>query len=152
LRSEPPSPELETTILIDEAFVKLVGAQDCQWENRAQFFCCAAKVMGQLLVDDARRRTAAKRGGGQRVASLEQVPEPSDPKGWDPDLLIDLHDAIAKLTGTYPDPMQIAELHLFAGMDLKQIAADILHVPYTTVKRRWQRAYSLLHRAMSGGE
>ena len=71
LRDERPSPGMQTTVLVDDAFLKLVGAGDLPCESRAQFFCWASRVMREVLVDEARRRAAAKRGGGERPASKE---------------------------------------------------------------------------------
>jgi RNA polymerase sigma factor (TIGR02999 family) len=151
LRHEQPAHNLQTTVLVDEAFMKLVGDQEMIWENRAQFYCCAAKVMRQILVDDARRRAAKRRGGGERAVPLDTVPEPVERRALDPFTLLALHEALTKLAGAYPDLIQIVELHHFGGWDLQQIAEEILHLPYVTVKRRWQRAKAILHRALSGG-
>jgi RNA polymerase sigma factor (TIGR02999 family) len=150
LRQEHSPHALQTTLLVDEAFVRLVGGQHVAWENRSQFYCCAAKVMRQLLVDDARQRAAAKRGGGALATSLERSPDPADRSLLDPLTLLQLHEALNRLGESYPELIQIVELHHFGGWDLKEIAENILGVPYTTVKRRWQRAKALLHRDMSG--
>jgi RNA polymerase sigma factor (TIGR02999 family) len=141
-----------TTALMDEAFVKLIGDEQINWENRSQFYCFAAKVMRQLLVDDARLRAAEKRGGGAIPASLQEVADPVDPTGPDPLTLLALHEALTKLAGSYPELIQIVELHHFGGWELKHIAENILGIPYTSVKRRWQRAKALLHRALSGAD
>jgi RNA polymerase sigma factor (TIGR02999 family) len=152
LRQERSAHSLQATLLVDEAFVRLVGDHDLSWENRFQFYCCAAKVMRQILVDEARRRTADKRGGGERPASLDAVPAPVEGGLLDPLTVLAVHEALSRLAGPYPELLQIVELHYFAGWDLKQIAGDFLHIPYTTVKRRLQRAKALLHRALSGGD
>jgi RNA polymerase sigma factor (TIGR02999 family) len=150
MRHEQPTPNLQTTVLVDEAYVRLIGDQHVEWQSRSQFYCCAAKVMRGILVDNARRRAAQKRGAGEGPAQLEQVAEPTDGSRMDPLILVALHEALTKLAGSYPDLIEIVELHHFGGWELKQIAEEILHVPYTTVKRRWRRAKALLYREITG--
>jgi RNA polymerase sigma-70 factor (ECF subfamily) len=152
LRHEPSAHSLQATLLVDEAFLRLVGDRDLAWENRSQFYCCAAKVMRQILVDEARRRAADKRGGGERPVPLDAVPAPVERGSLDPLTVLAVHEALTQLAEPYPDLMQIVELHFFAGWELKEIADDILHIPQTTIKRRLQRAKALLHRALSGGD
>jgi RNA polymerase sigma factor (TIGR02999 family) len=152
LHHEMPAPGLQTTLLVDDAYLKLIGAAGRSWESRSQFYCFAARVMREVLVGEARRRTATKRGGGDQPAPLDQVPTPQAPSTPDPLTLLALHEALAELAADYPELSQIVELHYFAGWELKQIAKDILGVPYTTVKRRWQKARALLYRAMGGGD
>jgi RNA polymerase sigma factor (TIGR02999 family) len=149
-RQRAPS-NLQTTVLVDDAFVRLVGSQNVTWESRSQFYCFAARVMRQISADDARRRGARKRGGGESTAPLDQVPEPIVRQPLEPATLLALHEALDKLATTQPELLPIVELRYFAGHDLTQIA-DILDIPYTTVKRRWQRARALLLREVSGGD
>jgi RNA polymerase sigma factor (TIGR02999 family) len=149
LRQERPGHDLQTTVLVDEAYVQLVGGPDVRWENRSQFYGVAATVMRRMLVDEARQRAAAKRGGGAAVAPLEDVGDPIDRGAADPSAVLALNEALTRLGEAYPEVVQVVELHHFGGWDLKQIAEDVLHVPYTTIKRRWQRALALLHRELS---
>jgi RNA polymerase sigma factor (TIGR02999 family) len=151
LHHEMPAPGLQTTLLVDDAYLKLIGASARSWESRSQFYCFAARVMREVLVGEARRRATTKRGG-DRPVPLDQVPTPQAPTRPDPLTLLALHEALAKLAADYPELNQIVELHYFAGWELKQIAEDILGVPYTTIKRRWQKARALLYRALSGGD
>jgi RNA polymerase sigma factor (TIGR02999 family) len=144
--------DLQTTMLVDDAFVKLVGNTKLTWENRSQFFCLAARAMREILVDEARRHAAGKRGGGRQPADLHRVAEPIDPATRDPLSVLALHEALIGLATTNPELIQIVELHHFGGWDLKQIAAEILRVPYTTVKRRWQKARAVLHAALHGDD
>jgi RNA polymerase sigma factor (TIGR02999 family) len=152
LRQERPSPNMQTTVLIDEAFLRLINNQDLSWQDRSQFYCFAARVMRTILVDDARQRQAEKRGGKEEAAPLDHVAEPAAPRSTDPLLLLALHDALDRLAQSHPDLIQLVELHHFGGWELKDIAEQILHVSYTTVKRNWQRARALLHRELSGGD
>jgi RNA polymerase sigma factor (TIGR02999 family) len=147
---ERPGHLLQTTLLIDEAFVKLVGNRGANWQNRSHFYRCAAKVMRTILVDDARRRAAGKRGAGNRSVSLDDVPDAVAGPGLDPVTLLGIHEALNNLAVTDPELIPIVELHLFGGWDLKDIAQDVLHLPYGIVKRRWRMAKALLHRQISG--
>lgn len=151
LRGETSPHDLQTTMLVDDAFIKLVGDQDLVWQNRSQFYSLAAKVMRRILVDEARKRNAIKRNGPYPI-SMDLSSEQPDPKGTEPLNNLVLDEALSKLSESHPDLVEIVELHLFAGWDLKQVAEEILKVPYTTIKRRWQRAKAMLHREMCGDE
>jgi RNA polymerase sigma factor (TIGR02999 family) len=152
LRREQQAHNLQTTLLVDEAFVRLVGDRKVTWESRWQFYCFAAKVMRQTLVDEARRRAAGRRGGGELPVLLQGTTDPIDRQPLDPLTLLALHEALDKLAGTYPELIEVVELRYFGGCELKQIAEDILRVPYPTIKKRWQRAKALLHRELSKGD
>jgi RNA polymerase sigma factor (TIGR02999 family) len=152
LRGERPGHDLQTTLLVNEAFVQLIGDQKVTWENRMQFYCFAARVMRQTLVDEARLRAAGKRGGGERPLPLERTADPVEHRPFDPLTLLALHEALDKIAGQSPELIEIVELRYFGGWELKQIAEDILHVPYPTIKKRWQRAKALLHRELSKGD
>lgn len=148
LRDERADHTLQSTVLVDDAFRKLVAGHGVSWENRGQFFAAAAKVMRQILVDYARKKEAAKRGGGQAVARLDAVAEPASPAWDDPAKLVELNDVVESLERRYPDTFQIFNLHYFMGYELKEIAEDILEIPYTTAKRRWGMAKAFLRRAL----
>jgi RNA polymerase sigma factor (TIGR02999 family) len=150
MRQERPGHILQTTVLIDDAFVKLVGARAMTWQNRSQFYRCAAQVMREILVDEARRRAVEKRGGGQRPVSLNHVADPVARRGLDPLTLLAVHEALNKLTLKLPELMQIVELHVFGGWQLREIAEEILHLPYGTIKRKWHLAKAMLHREIGG--
>jgi RNA polymerase sigma factor (TIGR02999 family) len=150
LRHERAPHLMQTTVLVDEAFIKLVGSRNSTWLNRSQFYGVAAKVMRQLLVDEARQRAASKRGGAPPT-SLDAVPDLVDRTAADPLTVLAVHEALTGLAASRPDLTEVVELHHFGGWDLHQVA-DILHVSYGTIKRRWQLAKALLHRALSGGD
>lgn len=152
LRDERAGHTLQSTALVDDAFRKLVAGHEVSWENRGQFFAAAAKVMRQILVDYARKKEAAKRGGGQAVASLDAVAEPAA-SGWsDPAKLVELNDVVESLERRHPDTFQVFNLHYFMGYELKEIAEDILDIPYTTAKRRWSEAKRFLCRELVDDE
>lgn len=145
---QPPGHLLQTTVLIDEAFAKLVGNPAIQWKDRTMFYCYAARVMRQVLVDSARRRSAEKHGGGRPPVSLDAVPEPAGRSTLEPATVLALHEALERLAQDHPDWARIVELHVFGGWELKDVAEKILHTPYRTVKRGWQMAKALLRREM----
>jgi RNA polymerase sigma factor (TIGR02999 family) len=152
LRGESPDHTLQATALVDDAFRKLISGRRLTWQNREQFFAATAKVMRQILVDCARKRDAAKRGSGRPVASLEGIAEPP-PRSWnDAARLVELNDLIEQLERQHPETFQVFNLHYFMGYELKEIAEDILMIPYTTVKRRWANAKAILHRELVGGD
>jgi RNA polymerase sigma factor (TIGR02999 family) len=128
--------------------LQLVGNPDLTWENRAQFYAYAARRMREILVDEARRCSAAKRGGGTRPVHLERAADLPAPGRMDPDDLLDLEEALGRLAQSQPDLEQVVVLYYY-GWELKQIA-DMLHTPYSTVKKRLARALSELHRALCG--
>lgn len=148
LRRERPDQCLQTTVLVDDAFVQLIGDNNVNWQNRSHFYALAAKVMRRTLVDDARQRAAARRGGGDHPISLDRIPQPAGCNAADPLTLLALDEALTKLAKHHPELVQVVELHHFTGWDLKQIA-DILGIPSSTVKHRWQRAKAYLHRELS---
>jgi RNA polymerase sigma factor (TIGR02999 family) len=152
LRGQRLSPGVQTTVLVDEAFLRLIGDRQVTWQGRSHFYRFAGRVMRLFLVDQARQEMAARRGGGEGNRPLDQVANPIDPRGQDPFTILAVHDALTQMAETHPDLIEIVELHHFGGWDLRQIADEVLHIPYVTVKRRWQRARALLHRALSGGE
>lgn len=148
LRRERPDYNLQTTVLVDDAFIHLIGDNNVNWQNRSHFYALAAKVMRRTLVNDARQRTAIRRGGGDHPVPLERIPHPAGGNAADPLTILALDEALTKLADQQPELIQVVELHHFTGWELKQIA-DILGVPYSTVKHRWQRAKAYLHREMS---
>src|SRR5262249_5369675 len=97
MRNERPGHDLQTTVLVDEAFVRLVGEDNMTWENRSQFYALAAKVMRQMLVDDARQRAACKRGGGDQPVPLDRVPELADRTATDPLTVLALDESLTRL-------------------------------------------------------
>jgi RNA polymerase sigma factor (TIGR02999 family) len=148
LRRERPDQNLQTTVLVDDAFVRLIGGNNVNWQNRSHFYALAARVMRQTLVNDARQRSAVRRGGGDHPIPLDRIPQSAGSNAADPLTMLALDEALTKLAEQHPELVQVVELHHFAGWDLKQIAG-ILGVPSSTIKHRWQRAKAYLHREMS---
>lgn len=132
-----PHRTLQTTALINEAFVKLIGQDGISWESRAHFFGIAARTMRNIVVDHAREAMAAKRGGGREEllfdAELFMV---NEKKGWG---LVALDDALEELAEIDPQLSKLVELRFFAGMTVEE-TAEVLGVSPRTVKRGWRTA------------
>jgi RNA polymerase sigma factor (TIGR02999 family) len=149
LQHERPNPALQTTVLINDAFLKLVGSQNVTWEDRSHFYRFAARVMRQLLIDYARQANAQKEGGGVRPASLDEVAEPLARKTADPLVRLVLQEVLAKLTATDPELAEMVKLHLVDGWTLEQIARDLLNISPKQAKTRWRHARAWLLRELS---
>jgi RNA polymerase sigma factor (TIGR02999 family) len=142
LKGEYRNHTLQTTELVHEAYIKLIGNQEISWESRAHFFGIAAKTMRQLLVDYARKRKAQKRGSGNKKILLEDVPlqfEESDDK------ILALDEALKKLETVGERSSKIVELRYFSGLTIEE-TAEILSISPATVKRDWNFAKAWLYR------
>lgn len=145
MKRERPGHTLQPTELANEAYLRLVGQQQIDWQNRAHFFAIAARVMRHLLVDHARSRGYAKHGGGALHVSLDEGAVVSA----EPDAsLLALDEALARLGAFDPRKSQIVELRFFGGLSAEE-AAEILGVSEITVKREWLKAKAWLYRELS---
>ena len=145
LRQERTGHTLQTTALVNEAYLGLVDQNRVQWQDRAHFFAIAGRVMRRILVDHARRKGSQKRGGAwQRVsdAALEELAP--DPQGPD---LIALEDALNALHQENPKLVRIVEMRFFGGLSVKEMAAVTGSSP-TTLNRHWRLARAWLRREM----
>jgi len=142
-RAQTPSHTLQPTALVHEAYVKLVGARDIEWQSRAHFFAVAAKAMRQVLADHARRKKADKRGGDRHRVTLAGL-STADDRALD---LADLHDALNKLADLDPRQYEIVELRFLGGMTNDEVAAH-LDVSTSTVQREWRMARAWLRREL----
>ena len=140
---------LDTTALVNEAYLKLAGQRSADWQNRAHFFAVAAQLERRIVVDGARRRFSLKRGGGGVALPLEDLPAPPYPVG--PVDILALDSALADLERLDPDLGRLVELRFFGGMTVDQ-TAEVLGRSPATVKRQWLVARGWLHRALTGGE
>lgn len=135
---------LQTSALINEAYLRLVDQKTMQWQNRAHFFGVAARLMRQILVDHARSRSRAKRGGGARMVSLTEQPvinkEIED--------VIALDDALKNLSEMDPRKSQIVEMKFFGGLTTEEVA-EVLNVTTRTVEREWRKAKAWLYKAVA---
>jgi len=138
---------LQPTVVVHEAWLKLVDQRQITWQNRAQFFGLAAKVMRDLLVDHARARRAAKRGGGQERLSLSVAADYGGQSGEQIDLLA-LDEALQRLAEINPRRSQVVELRFFGGLTGAETAAA-LGVSDGTVERDWNLARAWLYNELS---
>ena len=139
---------LETTALVNEAYLKLLGQRTVDWQNRAHFFAIAAQLMRRIVVDDARRRLSQKRGRGDVATPLDDLAAPQPPVGAVDVLALDI--ALTELQRIDPDLGRLVELRFFGGMTVEQ-TGEVLGVSPATVKREWAVAKGWLHRALTGG-
>jgi RNA polymerase sigma-70 factor (ECF subfamily) len=137
-----PDHTLQTTALVNEAYLRLVDQNKAHWQNRAQFFGIAAQIMRRILVDHARANAYAKRGGGARKVPLEDVAVLSPERAAD---VIALDDALKRLAENDPRKCQIVELRYFGGLTVEE-TSELLKISPITVKRDWLVAKAWLHR------
>lgn len=146
LRKERPGHTLQTTALINEAYIRLIDRQDVKWENRSHFFAAAAQAMRRILVDHARTKHRAKRGGDNIRLSLEEAEDLAiRENGVD---LIALDEALNRLSAFDPQQARVVELRYFSGLSLDE-TADILQISRATVARDWEAARAWLHHELT---
>jgi RNA polymerase sigma factor (TIGR02999 family) len=138
---------LQPTALVNEAYLKLVDQESLRWNDRAHFLSIAARAMRQILVDHARRHGAEKRGGEWQRVTLDQ--EVAIDPGAEVELL-DLHQALETLAGLDARAARVAELRLFGGLSVPEVA-HVLGVSARTVDGDWAMARMWLSREMEGG-
>jgi len=136
---------LQTTALVNEAYLRLVDVKRVNWQDRAHFFAVSARLMRRILVDFARSRNNQKRGGGVEKVSLSQLWIASPLRGRD---LIALDDALQELAFTDELMSRVIELRFFGGLSVQE-TAEVLKVSPDTVLRDWRLARAWLARAMS---
>ena len=137
---------LQATALVNEAFVRLIGAQDVRWQDRAHFLGIAARLMRRVLVDHARTRGFQKRGGRDRKVSLDDAMLVSPAPDVD---VLALDRALEALGAVDPRKSRVVEMRYFGGMTVEE-TADTLHVSTDTVKRDWRLAKMWLLRELEG--
>ncbi len=136
---------LQTTALVNEAFVRLIDWQQVQWQNRAHFFGVSATLMRHILVQFAREQQAAKRGGQAVQVSLSEAVSLSTRHNPD---LVKLDDALTTLEKLDARQARIVELRFFGGLNLEE-AAEVVRVSVSTVRRDWRMAQAWLHQQLS---
>src|SRR5688572_23908603 len=138
---------LQTTAVVNEAYLKLFGQRDVDWQNRGHFFGVAAQLMRRILVDYARHERRQKRGGGSVPIALDDVVAAAMPSAEAVDTL-DLDRALTKLERIDPGAAKLIELRFFGGLTIAETAAA-LDVSPATVKRDWVIAKGWLHRELT---
>jgi RNA polymerase sigma factor (TIGR02999 family) len=136
LKNEPSNNSIQATVLANEAYLRLVGCGNIDWQNRAHFFGVAAQLMRNILVDYARKNIAEKRGGDRYKLSLCDIAELAQEKDLD---LIALDDALSLLSKIDPQQSRIVELKYFAGLDMQEIS-EVLKISTATISRDWKIA------------
>ena len=135
---------LQTSALVNEAYLRLIDWKNVKWQNRAHFFAVSAQLMRRILVDFARANAYAKRGGGALHLDLEEVAVVSPDRGTD---IVALDEALTSLAALSPRQSQVVELRFFGGLSLEE-TAEVLKVSIGTVRRDWSLARAWLHRAV----
>jgi RNA polymerase sigma factor (TIGR02999 family) len=143
---ERPGHTLQTTALINEAYLRLIDWKNVRWQGRAHFFGVAAQLMRRILVDFARARNYAKRGGAAHQVSLDEAVTIHEDRSAE---FIALDEALKSLAEIDPRKSQIVELRFFGGLSAKE-TAEALKVSQRTVEREWNSARAWLYRELRG--
>jgi RNA polymerase sigma-70 factor, ECF subfamily len=147
MRKERPDHTLQTTALVNEAYLRIFQRKPFRWENRKHFFCAMAQTMRCILVDHARECRAEKRGGAQKRVPPEAALLRT---GTDPADVLALDEALEQLGKLNPRQAQVVDLRFFAGLTAEEAAA-VLNVSAETVKLDWRFAKAWLQRRMRSG-
>jgi RNA polymerase sigma-70 factor, ECF subfamily len=145
MRGERDGHTLQTSALINEAYMRLAGEHAVDWKNRAHFFGTAAHVMRRVLVDHARARDAQKRGGAAEKVSLEDALVYTEAQAWQ---VVAVHEALNRLEQWDQRQCRIVELRFFSGLNVEE-TAEVLALSPTTVKREFQMAKAWLFGELS---
>jgi len=146
MRLEAQDHTLQPTVLVNEAYLRLVDQQQVNWQNRAHFFGAAAEIIRRILVDHARARARLKRGGGSAVkVSLSESIQAATEGNVD---VVVLDRVLDRLASFDPQQARIVELRFFGGLSIEE-TAEALDISPATVKREWAFARSWLHREMT---
>ena len=144
LQNERPGHTLQSTALVNEAYVRMVAQNMPEWQNRAHFFAVAAQLMRQILVDHARTHRASKRGGDASRVSLDEALGQALATDVD---VVALDDALKELAQMDAQQSRVVELKFFAGLSNEE-TAEVLKVSPSTVKRDWASARAWLFREL----
>ena len=136
-----PDHTLQTTALVNEAYLRLAGQTNPNWQSRVHFFAVAARAMRQILVNYAKSYGAQKRGGGALKIELDEAALVSPEESKE---IVDLHEALEKLAALDPRKARVVELKYFGGLNHDEIA-EVMKVSAVTVRRDWVFAKAWLH-------
>lgn len=145
MKRESPGHTLQTSALVNEAFLKLIDQRNVQWRNRAHFFGIAAQMMRRILVDYARQRRYAKRGGDAPQVTLNDELIVTDQRSAD---VVALDEVLSELANIDDRKSKVVELRFFGGLSIEE-TAEVLAVSPGTVMRDWTLAKAWLQRAMT---
>ena len=146
MQAERPDHTLQTTALVNEAYLRLAGQTNPTWQTRAHFFAIAARTMRQILVNYATAHRSQKRGGGGQKVELDEVAIVSPEQSQE---IIDLHEALEQLAKLDSRKAQMVELKYFGGLSYQEIA-EVLNVSQITVRRDWEFARLWLYAELRG--
>ena len=145
MKNERAGNSLQTTALVNEAYLRLVDVENAGWRDRAQFFALSAQMMRRILVDAARARGAHKRGAGAVKVDVDDVavlsPEPDDS-------IVALHETLEEFSKIAPRQAKVVELRYFGGMSVEEIA-EVMKTSTRTIERDWEFARAWLKRELS---
>jgi RNA polymerase sigma factor (TIGR02999 family) len=144
MRRERPDHTLQSTALVHEAFIRLMGQERIEWQDRAHFFGVAAHMMRRILVDHARRAKAVKRDAGHNITLDDSI---ADPATLSLDVLR-VNDALHELAAIDPRQARIVEMRFFVGLTIDE-TAEVLGISAATVSREWMLARAWLHSDLS---
>ncbi len=142
MAQEPPGHTLQPTALVHEAWLRLVGDPSTRFEGRGHFFAAAAEAMRRILIDRARQKLSLKRGAGAERVNLDEL---EVAVAADDDTLLQVDEALSKLTKEDPDSAEFIKLRFFVGLTNDE-AAQALGIPERTARRHWSFARAWLHR------
>ena len=137
---QSPQHTLQTSALINEAYLRLVDQQEVEWRDRAHFFAAAAQIMRHILIDHARSHLYKKRGGGSPHVALEDVAVVSEERAAD---LVALDEALKRLEKLDRRKSKIVELRFFGGLTVEE-TAEVMKLAPITIKREWRSARAWL--------
>ncbi|MCU1265505.1 MAG: polymerase, sigma-24 subunit, subfamily [Acidobacteria bacterium] len=145
LRRERHNHTLQTTALVNEAYLRLIDQRNARWQNRAQFFGVAAQFMRRILVDHARHHYAAKRGGDRYQVPLDNI----DGFGSQPDAdVLAVNELLDRLAEIDPEQSRLVQLRFFGGLTIEE-TAEVMHISHATVEREWKIAKAWLKRELT---
>lgn len=148
MRRERPGHTLQTTALVNEAYLRLINQANVKWQDRAHFFGIAARIMRQILIDHARTAGRKKRGGDANRILLDDAVALSPAKS---SMLVALDEALERLAAVDERKARVVELRYFGGLSVDEMA-EVLHVHPNTVTRDWTLAKAWLKRELEPGE
>jgi RNA polymerase sigma-70 factor (ECF subfamily) len=147
MRQERDGHTLQTTALVNEAYLRLIDQNSVRWQDRAHFFAIAAQMMRRILVDYARSRRYAKRGGDARQVSFDESAIVSPQKGVE---MVAIDEALTDLAEHDARKSKIVELRYFGGLNIQE-TAEVMGISRTTVQREWRSAKAWLYQALKQG-
>jgi len=139
-----PGHTLQTSALINEAYLRLVDQQSVEWKDRAHFLAVSAQIMRNILIDHARKYRYVKRGGGARKIELDEAAAMAKQRAAE---FVALDDALSQLATVDERKSQVVELRFFGGLNIEE-TAEVMKISPATVQREWRAARAWLQRAM----